>query len=92
MAITSSNQVELIGFYGGDEAHALSAWTSTSRDLNDEKVKRIPALLAMLAKEGHHTPFEKSSYSLLGNLRHGFTHPPAQASHWREHQWGVGSI
>jgi flavin-dependent thymidylate synthase len=65
MAITSSNQVELIGFYGGDEAHALSAWTSTSRDLNDEKVKRIPALLAMLAKEGHHTPFEKSSLHFL---------------------------
>ena len=27
------NTVELIGWYGGDEAIALSAWTSTSREL-----------------------------------------------------------
>lgn len=59
------NKVELIGFYGGDEAHALSAWTSTSRDLTEEKRKRIPALLKMLADNGHETPFEKSSLHFL---------------------------
>lgn len=59
------NKVELIGFYGGDEVHALSAWTSTSRDLTDEKRKRIPALLKMLADNGHETPFEKSSLHFL---------------------------
>lgn len=59
------NKVELIGFYGGDEVHALSAWTSTSRDLTDEKRQRIPALLKMLADNGHETPFEKSSLHFL---------------------------
>jgi len=59
------NKVELIGFYGGDEAHALSAWTSTNRDLTDDKKNRIPSLLKMLAENGHETPFEKSSLSFL---------------------------
>lgn len=59
------SKVELIGFYGGDESHALSAWTSTSRDLTDEKKGRIPKLLKMLAENGHETPFEKSSIHFL---------------------------
>jgi len=59
------NAVELIGWYGSDETHACSAWTSTSRDLTDEKTKRIPALLKKLAEDGHHTPFEKSSLHFL---------------------------
>jgi hypothetical protein len=45
------NSVELMGWYGSDETHALSAWTSTSRDLTDEKRERIPQLLQMLAKQ-----------------------------------------
>ena len=61
----SPNTVELLGYYGSDETHALSAWTSTSRDLPDEKRGRIGPLLSMLAKEGHHTPFEKSSLHFL---------------------------
>jgi len=60
-----NNKVELIGFYGNDEVHACSAWTSTSRDITDEKRARIPALLKMLAEHGHHTPFEKSSLHFL---------------------------
>lgn len=59
------NTVELIGYYGSDESHALSAWTSTSRDLTQEKRIRIPKLLIMLAQAGHHTPFEKSSLHFL---------------------------
>jgi len=59
------NKVELVGFYGSDETHALSAWTSTSRDLNDEKRGRMGKLLGMLATNGHHTPFEKSSLHFL---------------------------
>ena len=59
------NTVELIGWYGSDETHALSAWTSTSRELTDEKRARIPQLLAMLAEQGHHTVFEKSSLHFL---------------------------
>jgi flavin-dependent thymidylate synthase len=59
------NKVELIGFYGGDETHALSAWTSTSRDMTEEKRKRMDKLIYMLANQGHHTPFEKSSLHFL---------------------------
>ena len=59
------NKVELLGFYGDDTVHASSAWTSTSRDLTEEKVNRSPKLLDMLASEGHHTPFEKSSLHFL---------------------------
>jgi flavin-dependent thymidylate synthase len=59
------NTVELIGHYGSDETHALSAWTSTSRDLTDEKRARIPKLLTALARDEHHTPFEKSALHFL---------------------------
>jgi len=59
------NEVELIGYYGDDNTHALSAWTSTSRDLDEGKHTRIGKLLTMLAKDGHHTPFEKSSIHFL---------------------------
>lgn len=59
------NTVELIGYYGSDETHALSAWTSTSRDLTDEKRARIPKLLAALARDEHETPFEKSALHFL---------------------------
>ena len=58
-----NNTVELIGYYGDDRVHASSAWTSTSREITPEKEQRIPQLLEMLASEGHHTPFEKSSYT-----------------------------
>ena len=60
-----NNTIQLIGHYGSDEIHACSAWTSTSRELSDEKVQRIPKLLKMLAEAGHHTPFEKSSLHFL---------------------------
>ena len=59
------NTVELIGHYGSDETHALSAWTSTSRDLTCDKRDRIPRLLKMLAEASHETPFEKSSLHFL---------------------------
>jgi len=60
-----NNKVELLGYYGSDQVHACSAWTSTSRNLSDEKIERIPKLLKMLAEAGHHTPFEKSSLHFL---------------------------
>lgn len=61
----NKNKVELIGFYGDDLIHASSAWTSTSRDLTEDKIQRVPKLLKMLASEGHHTPFEKSMLHFL---------------------------
>jgi thymidylate synthase (FAD) len=60
-----TNTVELLGHYGNDLTHACSAWTSTSRELTDEKISRVPKLLTMLASEGHHTPFEKSGLHFL---------------------------
>jgi len=60
-----TNTVELLGYYGSDEIIACSAWTSTSRKLNEEKRKRIPKLLDMLWREGHETPFEKCSVHFL---------------------------
>jgi hypothetical protein len=51
------NSVELIGIYGDDEIIACSAWTSTSRELTEEKRERIPKLLVDLCHNGHETPF-----------------------------------
>lgn len=62
---TNTNNVQILGHYGDDWSHACSAWTSTSRDLSEDKRARMPALLAMLAEKGHHTPFEKSSLHFL---------------------------
>lgn len=62
------NFVELIGHYGSDETHGLSAWTSTSRDLDDEKRARIPKLLGFLAENEHETPFEKSALHFLATV------------------------
>jgi thymidylate synthase (FAD) len=59
------NEVELMGVYGNDEIHALSAWTSTNRQIGFKKRSRIGKLLKMLASEGHMTPFEKSSLHFL---------------------------
>jgi len=62
------NSVELLGHYGSDTVHAQSAWTSTSRDLTEDKLSRVDKLLKMLASEGHHTPFEKSGLHFLVNV------------------------
>jgi thymidylate synthase (FAD) len=59
------NKVELLGWYGSDKVIAQSAWTSTSRELTQEKKTRIPALIKMLWTEGHETPFEKGSVHFL---------------------------
>lgn len=59
------NKIELVGFYGSDELVALSAWTSTSRELNDDKRKRIPSLIDQLWSAHHETPFEKASIHFL---------------------------
>ena len=59
------NTVELLGHYGSDEVIACSAWTSTSRDLDEKKRQRIPKLIDMLWSNGHETPFEKGSVHFL---------------------------
>ena len=59
------NKVELVGLYGGDRTHALSAWTSTLRELSSAKEERMPNFLKSLAHNGHHSPFEKSTLHFL---------------------------
>ena len=63
----TSNTVQLLGYYGSDTIIACSAWTSTSRELTEEKKDRIPKLINMLWSEGHETPFEKGSVHFLVN-------------------------
>jgi len=81
--INRTNTIELIGTYGSDRSHAMSAWTSTSRELTEEKQNRIPALLKMLAENGHETPFEKSSIHFL------VTAEIASHIHFLKHRIGV---
>ena len=59
------NTVELLGYYGSDEVIAQSAWTSTNRELTDEKKARIPQLIHKLWTEGHESPFEKANVHFL---------------------------
>lgn len=77
------NKVEMIDCYSGDERHALSGWTSTSRELTEEKRNRIPSFLKMLAENGHTTPFEKSFISFL------ITCDAASHIHILKHRIGV---
>ena len=64
------NTVELIGYYGSDLIHCCSAWTSVSRELTEDKQRpeRQSKMLEMLAREGHHTPFEKSMLHFLCDM------------------------
>ena len=87
------NSVELIGFYGSDEVIACSAWTSTSREITDEKRERIPKLINMLWSEGHATPFEKGSVHFLINcdiashihlLKHRISSLNAESARYKE--------
>ena len=59
------NKVELLGYYGSDTVIACSAWTSTSRNLTDEKKERVQSLINMLWINGHETPFEKGVVHFL---------------------------
>jgi len=54
------NKVVLLNWTGGDEAHAMAAWASTNTELTEDKKKRIPDLLLLLASKGHTSPFEHS--------------------------------
>ena len=61
----NKNTVELIGFYGDDQTVACSAWTSVSRELTEDKIKRIPQMIEMLWSNHHETPFEKVTVHFL---------------------------
>lgn len=100
--MSNNNNVTLLGFYGSDKTHALSAWQSTNVELGVElpeevseriailfeetvkgKKKSLSELLSMLAKHGHHTPFEKSAlhFQITGDI--------ASHIHCLKHRIGV---
>ena len=88
-----NNTVELIGIYGDDEIIACSAWTSTSRELTEEKKERIPRLLKDLWSNGHETPFEKGVVHFLANcdiashihlLKHRMSSLNAESARYKE--------
>lgn len=87
------NTVELIGFYGSDEIIACSAWTSTSRELTEDKKSRIPKLITDLWSNGHETPFEKGHVHFLVNcdiashihlLKHRISSLNAESARYKE--------
>jgi flavin-dependent thymidylate synthase len=87
------NSVELLGYYGSDEVIACSAWTSTSRDLNEEKRARIPKLIHQLWSNGHETPFEKGVVHFLVDteiashihiLKHRISSMNAESARYKE--------
>lgn len=87
------NTVELIGWYGSDETIACSAWTSTSRELDEEKKQRIPKLIDQLWSNGHETPFEKGYVHFLVNcdiashihlLKHRIASINAESARYKE--------
>jgi thymidylate synthase (FAD) len=87
------NTVELLGYYGSDTIIACSAWTSTSRELTEEKKSRIPNLISKLWSEGHETPFEKGTVHFLVNcdiashihlLKHRISSMNAESARYKE--------
>lgn len=90
------NSVELIGYYGNDETIACSAWTSTSRNLDDKKRERIPKLIKQLWSADpvpHGTPFEKGIVHFLVNtdiashihlLKHRISSINAESARYKE--------
>ena len=88
-----NNKVQLLGFYGSDEIIACSAWTSTSRDLDEDKKSRIPKLINMLWRDGHETPFEKGMVHFLVDteiashihlLKHRISSMNAESARYKE--------
>jgi thymidylate synthase (FAD) len=53
-----TNTVELLTITGSDEDIASAAWTSSTIELTEERKGRVPALVHMLYREKHLTPFE----------------------------------
>ena len=89
----NQNKCELLGYYGSDEVIACSAWTSTSRELSEDKIKRVPALIDMLWSNGHETPFEKATVHFLVNcdvashihlLKHRIASINAESARYKE--------
>lgn len=89
----TENSVELLGHYGDDLTIACSAWTSTSRDLTEDKLNRYGDLVKKLWKDGHHSVFEKGIVHFLVNsdiashihlLKHRISSANAESARYKE--------
>lgn len=84
-----SQPVELVAIHGSDLSHAQAAWYSTANELSEEKIKRVPAMLRILAQGDppehlpHSVPFEHSSISFR------ITSEIATHIHFLKHRTGV---
>lgn len=90
------NKVEILGWYGGDEIIAGSAWTSTQRDITPEKRARIPKLIKDLWSADpvpHGSPFEKGIVHFLVDtdiashihiLKHRLSNLNAESARYKE--------
>lgn len=59
------SRVTYVGHYGSDLQIALAAWTSTSRELTEDKLSRVDKMITNLYNEGHKTPFERGIVHFL---------------------------
>ena len=88
-----NNSVELIGHYGSDTIIACSAWTSTSRELSEDKRSRVDKMIYRLWSEGHHTPWEKGMVHFIVDteiashihlLKHRLSSMNAESARYKE--------
>ena len=91
--MNNDNKIEIIGHYGSDELIACSAWTSTSRNLTEEKRNRIPQMIKRLWEDGHETCFEKGMVHFLVDtdiashihlLKHRISSMNAESARYKE--------
>ena len=91
--MNNDNKIEIIGHYGSDELIACSAWTSTSRNLTEEKRNRIPQMIKRLWEDGHETCFEKGIVHFLVDtdiashihlLKHRISSMNAESARYKE--------
>ena len=87
------NTVQFIGYYGGDTTVACSAWTSTDRELSENKKARIGKMLDLLWSNEHETPFEKGIVHFLVDtdiashihlLKHRMSNLNAESARYKE--------
>lgn len=84
-----SQLVELVAIHGEDITAAQAAWYSTAKELTEDKVKRVPAMLRTLAEGdapehlSHSVPFEHTLISFR------VTSEIATHIHFLKHRIGV---
>lgn len=74
-----NNQVTLLGYYGSDQTHCLSAWQSTNLDLGVELPEKVQDRIAFLYNETIKNK-QKSSAELLHFLAEHEHHTPFEKS------------